>query len=63
MVSTNLGTRFNSVVEQENTTPLRPSPSPESLATPTIVDTTHHTHEAPLDPQYKATGPAGAEKT
>ena len=63
MVSTNLGTRFESVIEQEKTTPSPPSPSPESPDTPNTVDTVHHTQEAPMDPQYKATGPAGADKT
>ena len=28
-----------------------------------IHDTGHHTQEAPLDPQYKETGPDGAENT
>jgi hypothetical protein len=63
MVSTNLGTRFDSVIEHENTTPFRPSPSPESPDTPTTTDTVQYTQEAPLDPHYKAPGPAGADKT
>ena len=63
MVSTNLGTRFDSVIEQESTTPLRPPHSPASPDTPNTVDTAQHTQEAPLDPQYTATGPAGADKT
>jgi chromosome segregation ATPase len=63
MVSTNLGTRFDSVIEQENTTPRRPPHSPASPDTPNTVDTAQHTQEAPLDPQYTATGPAGADET
>ena len=62
MVSTNLGTRFESVIEQEYIA--RPSSSPAaSPDTPTMIDTVHHTQEAPLDPQYKETGPAGADAT
>ena len=63
MISTNLGSRFESVIERENTRPLSPRQSSESLTTSPTIDTGHHTQEAPLDPQYKETGPDGAENT
>ena len=63
MVSTNLGTRFDSVIEQETSIPRRPLPSSESIRISPTLDTVRHTQEAPLDPQYKETGPDGAENT
>ena len=64
MVSTNLGTRFESVVEPEVSPSRRRTPV-WSPATSTVSksDTAHHTQEAPLDPQYKETGPDGADNT
>ena len=63
MVSTNLGTRFESVIEQEHIVARPSSSQAASPDTPTMIDTVHHTQEAPLDPQYKETGPAGADAT
>ena len=63
MVSTNLGTRFESVVEQESPPNPRIGTTIPPLDTQTTTDTVHHTQEAPLDPQYKETGLAGAKKT
>ena len=64
MVSTNLGTRFESVIEPE-VSPSRQRTQVSSPATSTVSmnDTAHHTQEAPLDPQYKETGPDGANNT
>ena len=61
-VRTNLGTRFDHSLDQVSPPP-RPSPSLLSQATPTTVDTDHITQEAPLEPQYKSTGPDGASTT
>ena len=63
MVSTNLGTRFEIVIEQEHIVTRPSSSRAASPDTPTTIDTVHHTQEAPLNPQYKATGPAVADET
>jgi hypothetical protein len=63
MVSTNLGTRFDSVVEQDSAPSLRIGTTSMPPNSPTATDTAHHTQEAPLDPQYTETGLAGADKT
>jgi hypothetical protein len=63
MVGTNLGTRFDSVIEQETSIPRRPLPSSEFTSISPTRDTVRYTQEAPLDPQYKETGPDGEENT
>ena len=64
MVSTNLGTRFESVIEPAvSPSRLRNPASSPATSTVSMTDTPHHTQKAPLDPQYNETGPDGANNT